>query len=152
MTRCRFWYQSLMTSIQTLALSSNPFSGRWETRCHCFQLILATLLFMKHDSQCLTCLSKVWLSLFLSTVIVAYIFKKVQCLVLRHVNKSPKQPNERRNGMKLTNPYLYIFGNILSQGYDINIQMTTASTSCCIFWLCTALQVELSHKIDSRSV
>ena len=61
---------------------------------------------------------QVWLLLFLSIASVTLILQQIQKLLLLQplLESLPNQNNQYSLRIKLTNPYMYVFGNVLSQG------------------------------------
>ena len=64
--------------------------------------------------------------LFVSIAVVTYVFRQIQRYLLVKSTKQSISNNQDRNNdqithrIKITNPYMYVFGNVLSQGKSID--------------------------------
>ena len=64
--------------------------------------------------------TQVWLLLLVSIIFTTLAFKQVQSWLLRR-NQSTSSSNEVQRQIEATNPYFYVFGNLISQGPSINL-------------------------------
>ena len=110
---------------------------------------------------------QVWLLLLISIAVVTFVFKQIQSRLLLQspiilVTSSTvpgievqqqQQHQQHQLRIKITNPYLYVFGNILSQGFFVPIEIQQSESRIQKKWNFAVFmrQEGISPSIDYRS-